>query len=336
MKSIKRLTAALLAVMMLLSFAACGGKGGSETTTEETVPPTTDYVREVKTKVAALNGPTGLGLAKIAVDKSYAYDVEYFSDPQEVVPLLTKGEVDIAALPINLAANLYKKTNGGIQILAINTLGVLHVVENGDSIKSVADLKGKTVYSTGQGSTPEYIVNYILSKNGIDPEKDIDIQYKTAHNELATLAIEGKADICILPEPFATKVRANNENYREALDLTAEWDKVCDVKLAQGVVVARTDYIKQNPEIIEEFLSFNEVSVNFLNVKPDSAALFLEANGYFEKAELAKATLPGCNIVFIKGEEMKEMSKAMFGILFEANPASVGGEIPDDNIYYGA
>ncbi len=335
MKSIKRFAAALLAVMMLLSLAACGGKDGGETT-EATVPSTTNYVREVKTKVAALNGPTGLGLAKIAVDKTYAYDVEYFSDPQEIVPLLTKGEVDIAALPINLAANLYKKTNGGIQILAINTLGVLHVLENGDSIKSIADLKGKTVYSTGQGSTPEYIVNYILSKNGIDPEKDIDIQYKTAHNELATLAIEGKADICILPEPFATKAFAGNENIREALDLTAEWDKVCDTQLAQGVVVARTDYIKQNPEIIEEFLSFNEVSVNFLNVKLDAAAYFLADNGYFETAELAKATLPGCNIVFIKGAEMKEMAKAMFGILFEANPASVGGEIPDDSIYYGA
>ncbi|MGN0545982.1 MAG: ABC transporter substrate-binding protein [Acutalibacteraceae bacterium] len=335
MKSIKRFAAALLALMMLLSFAACGGKDGGETT-EATVPSTTDYVREVKTKVAALNGPTGLGLAKIAVDKTYAYDVEYFSDPQEIVPLLTKDEVDIAALPINLAANLYKKTNGGIQILAINTLGVLHVLEKGDSIKSIADLKGKTVYSTGQGSTPEYIVNYILSKNGIDPEKDIDIQYKTAHNELATLAIEGKADICILPEPFATKVLAGNENYREALDLTAEWDKVCDTQLAQGVVVARTEYIKQNPEIIEEFLSFNEVSANFLNVKPDYAAFFLADNGYFESAELARATLPGCNIVFIRGAEMKEMVKAMFGILFEANPASVGGEIPDDNIYYGA
>ena len=249
---------------------------------------------------------------------------------------LTTGEVDIAALPINLAANLYKKTNGGIQILAINTLGVLHVLQNGDSIKSVNDLKGKTIYATGQGSTPEYIINYILSENGIDPAKDVNIEYKTAHNELATLAIEGKADICILPEPFATKVITKNTEMKRALDLTDEWDKVCDTQLAQGVIVARTDYIKENPEIITEFLSFNEISVNFINAVPATSAKFLFENKFMESAELATATIPGCNLIFVDGAEMKEMAKAVFEILYNADPASVGGAIPDDGIYYGA
>lgn len=333
MKILKRLSALMLAMLLLLSFAACGGKDGGEDS-NVTDAPETNYEREVKTKIAALNGPTGLGLAEIKADRSYAYDVEYYSDPQEVGPLLIKGEVDIAALPLNMAANLYKKTDGKIKMLAINTLGVLHVLSKDDSIKSVADLKGKTVYSSGQGATPEYIVNYILRKNGLEPGKDVTIEYKTAHNELATLAVEGSVDICILPEPFASKVLAKNESYKRVLDLTAEWGKVSSAKLAQGCLVARADYIEQNPEIIKEFMSFYEASVNFVNNENNAGAVFLAKNGYFDTPQLAADTIPNCNIVFITGEEMKKTATENFTVLFEANPASVGGEIPADALYY--
>ena len=333
MKILKRLSALMLAMLLLLSFAACGGKDGGEDS-DVTDAPETNYEREVKTKIAALNGPTGLGLAEIKADRSYAYDVEYYSDPQEVGPLLIKGEVDIAALPLNMAANLYKKTDGKIKMLAINTLGVLHVLSMDDSIKSVADLKGKTVYSSGQGATPEYIVNYILRKNGLEPGKDVTIEYKTAHNELATLAVEGSVDICILPEPFASKVLAKNESYKRVLDLTAEWGKVSSAKLAQGCLVARADYIEQNPEIIKEFMSFYEASVNFVNNENNAGAVFLAKNGYFDTPQLAADTIPNCNIVFITGEEMKKTATENFTVLFEANPASVGGEIPADALYY--
>lgn len=333
MKILKRLSALMLAMLLLLSFAACGGKDGGEDS-DVTDAPETNYEREVKTKIAALNGPTGLGLAEIKADRSYAYDVEYYSDPQEVGPLLIKGEVDIAALPLNMAANLYKKTDGKIKMLAINTLGVLHVLSKDDSIKSVADLKGKTVYSSGQGATPEYIVNYILRKNGLEPGKDVTIEYKTAHNELATLAVEGSVDICILPEPFASKVLAKNKSYKRVLDLTAEWGKVSSAKLAQGCLVARADYIEQNPEIIKEFMSFYEASVNFVNNENNAGAVFLAKNGYFDTPQLAADTIPNCNIVFITGEEMKKTATENFTVLFEANPASVGGEIPADALYY--
>lgn len=333
MKILKRLSALMLAMLLLLSFAACGGKDGGEDS-DVTDAPETNYEREVKTKIAALNGPTGLGLAEIKADRSYAYDVEYYSDPQEVGPLLIKGEVDIAALPLNMAANLYKKTDGKIKMLAINTLGVLHVLSKDDSIKSVTDLKGKTVYSSGQGATPEYIVNYILRKNGLEPGKDVTIEYKTAHNELATLAVEGSVDICILPEPFASKVLAKNESYKRVLDLTAEWGKVSSAKLAQGCLVARADYIEQNPEIIKEFMSFYEASVNFVNNENNAGAVFLAKNGYFDTPQLAADTIPNCNIVFITGEEMKKTATENFTVLFEANPASVGGEIPADALYY--
>lgn len=333
MKILKRLSALMLAMLLLLSFAACVGNDGGEDS-DVTDAPETNYEREVKTKIAALNGPTGLGLAEIKADRSYAYDVEYYSDPQEVGPLLIKGEVDIAALPLNMAANLYKKTDGKIKMLAINTLGVLHVLSKDDSIKSVADLKGKTVYSSGQGATPEYIVNYILRKNGLEPGKDVTIEYKTAHNELATLAVEGSVDICILPEPFASKVLAKNESYKRVLDLTAEWGKVSSAKLAQGCLVARADYIEQNPEIIKEFMSFYEASVNFVNNENNAGAVFLAKNGYFDTPQLAADTIPNCNIVFITGEEMKKTATENFTVLFEANPASVGGEIPADALYY--
>lgn len=333
MKILKRLSALMLAMLLLLSFAACGGKDGGEDS-DVTDAPETNYEREVKTKIAALNGPTGLGLAEIKADRSYAYDVEYYSDPQEVGPLLIKGEVDIAALPLNMAANLYKKTDGKIKMLAINTLGVLHVLSKDDSIKSVTDLKGKTVYSSGQGATPEYIVNYILRKNGLEPGKDVTIEYKTAHNELATLAVEGSVDICILPEPFASKVLAKNESYKRVLDLTAEWGKVSSAKLAQGCLVARADYIEQNPEIIKEFMSFYEASVNFVNNENNAGAVFLAKNGYFDTPQLAADTIPNCNIVFITGEEMKKTATENFTVLFEANPASVGGGIPADALYY--
>ena len=328
MKNFRKIVALLVALLMLVSFAACGKNGESgQTETEESTE------REYKTKISVLNGPTGLSLSKLKTDRSYAYDVEYYNDPQEIVPLLVNGETDIAALPLNLAANLYKKTQGGIQILAINTLGVLHVLEKGDTVKSIEDLKGKTVYSTGQGATPEFIVNYILSKNSIDYTKDLTIEYKSNHSELATLAVEGSVDICILPEPFATKVLTQNKDFREALDLTAEWSKVNEKTLAQGCIVARKDYIENHRDLLEEFFTLAEVSVNFVNTNIN-AGLYLYENGFFDREEIAEATIPGCNMVFITGEEMKAIAMENFNVLFEADPASVGGEMPDDSICY--
>ncbi len=331
MKNLKRAAALLIAVMMIFSLAACGTENTEPNTEAQTEAASSESV--YKTKVAALNGPTGIGLSKLKADRGYAYDVEYHSDPQEIVPLLVKGEVDIAAVPLNLAANIYKKTNGGIQMIAVNTLGVLHVLSKDDSIKSIADLRGKTVYATGQGSTPEYILNYILEKNGIDSKNDIDIQYKTAHNELATLAVEGKVDICILPEPFASKVKAKNADMKEALDLTDEWSKVSETELAQGCLVARKEYIAQHPDLLSKFFEFAEISVNYVN-NFQTSFQFLIDEGYYDSANVVFESVPGCNMVFITGEEMEKIAKENFSVLFEADPTSVGGEIPDEALYY--
>ncbi len=331
MKHLRRTAALLIAVIMIISLAACGTENGEQSTSAPV--ETASSERAYKTKVAALNGPTGIGLSKLKADRSYAYEVEYYSDPQEIVPLIVKGEVDIAAVPLNLAANIYKKTNGGIQMIAVNTLGVLHVLSKDDSVKSVADLKGKTVYATGQGSTPEYIVNHILEKNGIDSKNDIDIQYKTAHNELATLAVEGKVDICILPEPFASRVEDKNNDMKEVIDLTDEWSKVSETELAQGCLVARKDYIAQHSDLLNEFMEFAEISVNYVNDYQVSFQ-FLIDEGFYDSVSVVEKSVPGCNMVFITGEEMAKIAKENLSVLFEADPTSVGGEIPNEELYY--
>ena len=259
---------------------------------------------------------------------------------QANVQELVDGTADFAFCQSDVMAYAYNGTNlfeskvEGFSTVAALYMEQVQIVTTNPDIKTVADLKGKTVYSSGQGATPEYIVNYILRKNGLEPGKDVTIEYKTAHNELATLAVEGSVDICILPEPFVSKVLSKNESYKRVLDLTEEWGKVSSAKLAQGCLVARADYIEQNPEIIKEFMSFYEASVNFVNNENNAGAVFLAKNGYFDTPQLAADTIPNCNIVFITGEEMKKTATENFTVLFEANPASVGGEMPADALYY--
>lgn len=328
MKTIRKILSIMLALLMLASFAACGAKQA-----EDEEPTTVQDEREVKTKVAALNGPSGLGIMKFEVDRSYAYDVSYHSDPQEIASLVEAGDVDIAAVPISLAADIYKKTGGAVQMIAISSLGVLKVLSSDESIGGIADLRGKTVYASGQGSTPEYIIDYILEKNGIDPEKDIDIQYISSHNELAALAMEGKAEICILPEYFATKAATKNEKMKKVIDLTEEWNKVSDSLLAMGCYIARKDFIENNPGIISEFLEYAEISTNYVKEISQSAT-FLVSSKLFETKEEAEQAVNGSNMVFITGEEMKNIAASVYEILFSVNPAAAGGEIPDGTLYY--
>ncbi len=324
----KKLTALLLSIAILLTLSACGIEKIQNV--EVATEPVTEKPLPV-TRVDSLYGPTGMGMAKIKAE-SKEFNVTFHSDPQEIVPLLVNGETDIAALPLNLAANLYNKTNGKIQILAINTLGVLHIIENGNTIQSVNDLKGKKIYATGQGSTPEYVLNFILESNGIDPKNDVEIEYRSAHPEVASLAVENKIEIALLPEPFVSKVLSANQNFREALDLTNEWAKVSESELAMGCVVVRKDFAESNPAVIEKFMKLNKESVDFINSSP-KAGKMLQSLGFFDNEALALKTIPGCNIVFINGEEMKKYAQENFEILFKANPASIGGKLPDENIF---
>ena len=231
--------------------------------------------------VAALKGPTAMGMVKMmsddAASDSPLYDFNIYASADEITPKLVQGELDIAAVPANLASVLYNNTEGQVQVLAINTLGVLYIVEAGDTVHSVADLKGKTIFASGKGSTPEYALNYMLTENGIDPETDVTIEWKSEHSEcVASLAATENA-IAMLPQPFVTTAQTQNENLRVALDMTQEWEKLAsasgsDATLITGVVVGRKDFVEQNPGLVDTFLSQYEQSVAYTQEDVEGAA----------------------------------------------------------------
>ncbi|WP_310604736.1 ABC transporter substrate-binding protein [Anaerosporobacter sp.] len=290
-------------------------------------------------KVVALKGPTAMGMVKMMDDakttKNYEFQIAAAVD--EITPLLVKGEVDIAAIPANLASVLYNNTEGNVKVLAVNTLGVLYIVENGDSIQSIADLKGKTIYTSGKGATPEYTLNYILKENGIDPEKDVTIEYKSEHAEcVAVLASEENA-IAMLPQPFVTTAQMKNDKIRIALDMNTEWGALQTEQdksaLVTGAIVVRTQFLEEHAELVNAFLENYKDSVAYVNSNIEEAAVMIEEQDIIPAA-VAKIALPYCNIVFIEGEEMEAILKGYYAVLFEQNPKAVGGTIPDDAFYY--
>ena len=321
----KKLTSLLLSAALLVGMLACGASAKTNTTV----------------RVAGLKGPTTMGLVNLlAMEQngtaSQNYDLQLYGAADEVVPKLIKGEVDIAAIPANLAATLYQKTNGGIQVLAVNTLGVLYVVEKGgDTVQSMADLKGRTILSTGKGTTPEYVLRYLLRKNGIDPDKDVKIEYYSEASEVtAQMAATKKDAIAVLPQPYVTAAQMKDSSLRVVLDLTREWNKVCDTQLITGVTVVRTAYAEEHPEEVINFLKDYQKSVDAANDDLDGTAALCEEVGVVAKAAIAKKALPKCNIVYRIGDEMKADVNAYLQVLYDASPAAVGGKLPDANFYY--
>ena len=316
----KRIVAMITAAVMLFSlaaFAACSKKQD-----------------DTEIRIAALKGPTGMGMVKLADKQNYPnYTVSIEASPDALNPRIISGEVDVAAVPVNLASVLYNKLDGDISVLAVSTLGVLYVVEAGSEVNSVADLAGKTVYATGQGATPEYILNYLLDKNGV--AGSVEVNYVGEHAALATMLADGSAEIGMLPEPNVTSTLAGNDNLRIALNLTEEWNKVCSTQLVQGVVIARKSFVNEHPEAIEQFLREYEKSSAFVNENIDEAAKLIVDAGILGNVEIAKKAIPNCNISFSKGEAMHKAVEGMLTVLFEANPKSIGGKLPDKDFYYG-
>lgn len=293
-------------------------------------------------RIAGLKGPTTMGMVKLMddADKGEArhdYQVTMYGTANEIVPLLVSGELDVAAVPANLAATLYAKTNGQVQVAAINTLGVLYVVETGSTISTTADLKGKTIYSTGKGTTPEYILNYILRENGLDPETDVTIEYKSEASEVAAMLQAADEDVvAVLPQPYVTVLQSKIENLSVPLDLSTEWENVSGTRLVTGVLVARTDFINKNKAAFDEFLADYEASTQFVTDNVPAAAELVAGYGIIEKAPVAEKAIPACNITCRTGAEMKTDISAYLTVLFEQNPQSVGGAIPADDFYYEA
>ena len=291
--------------------------------------------------IAMLAGPTGMGAAKLMSDNaegksSNNYTFTVATSPDEVTAAVISGSVDIAAVPANLASVLYNKTEQEIQIIAVNTLGVLYVLENGNSINTISDLRGKTLYVTGQGATPEYILKHILRENGMDSDNDVTIEYYAAHAELATLISSGEIVLGMLPEPNVTAVLLANPNVRIALNLTEEWNRISgeESKLIQGCLIANKSFIKENKLLVNSFLAEYKESIEYVNANPEEAAQLIADNGILSKSVVAEKAIPNCNIVYMDGDEMKTQFSGMLKILYDANPASVGGSIPDDAFYY--
>lgn len=344
MKKIISLITAFMLTAALLAGCGSTGNGTADQTDKQENSGTQIQAEPVDVNVMALKGPTAMGMVKLMDDadsgnvdtENYSFEIAASAD--EVTPKLIQGETDIAAVPANLASVLYNKTEGQIQVLAVNTLGVLYIVENGDSIHSVSDLAGRTIYASGKGSTPEYALNFILEKNGLTPGTDVTIEWKSEHSECVSALAQDPEGIAMLPQPFVTTAQAKNPNLKVALDLTEEWDKVMENEetkssLLTGVVVVRKEFAEENPEAVEDFMDRYADSVKYVNDNVEEAAK-LVGNYDIVTEDVAVKAIPECNIVCITGEDMKEQLSGYLAVLKDANPESIGGELPGDDFYY--
>ncbi|MGN8762111.1 ABC transporter substrate-binding protein [Oribacterium sp. HCP3S3_B9] len=287
-------------------------------------------------RVGSLKGPTTMGLVNLMSEvesgAKSGYSFEMQSQPDVIMSELVSGKLDIALLPANVAAVAYNKTNHGVSAIDINTLGVLYCVTGDENIKSVKDLAGKTVLSTGQGASPEYVLNYLLEKNGVT---DCDVQFKSEATEIAALLKQDPAQIAILPQPFVTVATAQNDQLKVAFSLTDEWKSVSpDSKLLTGVTVVRNEVLENRAAEVDQFIADHQASTEKAATDVDATAELVAKYGIIAKAPVAKKALPKCNIVAIAGDELKTDLAGYLQVLFDANPKSVGGTMPDDDFYY--
>ena len=336
-KNLKSILSLCLALALVFSLTACGQKNddaqdGQQTDETEFTP--------ASFSIAALKGPTAMGLVKLMQESENGetsgndYTFTLAGSADEVTPALIKGELDMACVPANLAAVLYNKTEGALEVLAVNTLGVLYIVENGESVQSIADLKGQTIVAAGKGSTPEYVLRYLLAQNGIDPDNDVTIDWKSEHSECVAAMASGQAAIALLPQPFVTVAQSKIEGLRMALDLNAEWDALDNGSgLITGVIVARREVVEKNPAAVNEFLKEYAASVDWVNANTADAAALIGEYGIVDAAVAEKA-LPYCNIVCLTGADLLEALPGYLEVLYNADAAAVGGEMPDNSFYF--
>ncbi len=330
----KKLTAILLSVLLMVGLlTACGD---TQSDSSSNAP-----AAKAQVNVVGIAGPTGVGLISLMENNKNGtatnnYNFTIVSDPQQAVAAVSNRSADIAAVPTNLASTLYKKTSGNVQVLAVNTLGVLSILENGDSIKSVADLRGKTIYTSGQGANPEYILRYVLEKNGLNPDKDVKIEFVADNDTLGTLVINGTAKVAMVPEPKATACLKSNASVKNVLNMTAEWSKVSGdtSTLMMGCVVARKDFVQENPDTVAAFLAEYKTSINAVKADIPAAAQLCVTHGIIPKAPIAQAAIPNCNITFVDGAEMKTQLSGYLKVLFDYNPKAIGGGLPAEDFYY--
>ena len=339
MKKVRAIVSLLLALTLALSLTACGGQANSE----PEQPETQEEQTAAEINLYVLSGPTGIGAMNLwaAADAGETKNTYHITMPganDEVVAALSNGEADIAAVATNLAATLDDKTSGGVTVLAVNTLGVLSLLSNGQEAATVSELKGKTIYAPGQGANPEYILRYVLSGNGLDPDKDVTLRFVGEGSELLTVWQSDPEAIIMAPQPVATSILMQNENARTLFDMTEEWDKIAggDSTLMMGCVIVRNEFLQANPGAVELFLQEYAASIEKAQSDVEGTAALCEQYGLIPKAALAQKAIPSCGLTFVTGAEMKTGLSGYLQVMFDANPKSVGGALPGDNFYYGA
>lgn len=358
----KRILSLLLCFALGLGLTACGNESAVEPAPDEIVnqdstpdpAPSVESTPEaepVTVRFGCLSGPTGVGAVKLMSDAEAGttrndYEVTIAAENTEIAGKLTSGDIDIACIASNVAANLYNKTEGDIQALCLSTLGVLYILERGDkgfepTITSMSDLKGKTIYANGQGANPEYVLDYLLSANGVDPDADVEIVWKATGPEVMAELVTGDAQIAMLPMPVAAAAQIQSKQtedreVKSVLSLTEEWNKVtADSVLTMTTVVVRTEFAQEHPEAVAAFMQDYAASIEFVNANVEEAAALVEQYGIVAKAAIAKQAIPACNLVFIDGKAMQDQITGYYEVLYNANPASIGGAVPDDAFYYG-
>ncbi len=339
----KRLIALFLSVFMLvLAFASCADEsdvssdniGTSSASSEESKTEEKTTVR-----IAGMKGPTSIGLVGIMENNDNGtaankYEFTIAGAADEISPLLIKGELDIAAVPANLASVLYNNTNGNIKLLAVNNLGVLYIVAKGESVSSVADLKGKTILATGKGTTPEYTLRHILTENGIDPDNDVTLDFKSEATEVVAAMAKAENAVAMLPQPYVTVAKGKVEGLEVVIDLNEEWKTINnDSGIVTGVIVVRKEFAENNPEAVRLFLDEFKASSEYVNANVSDAAQLVEKFGIFA-ADVAEKAIPQCNITYIAGEAMKTPVNTYLGVLYANNEKSVGGKLPEDDFFY--
>lgn len=285
------------------------------------------YSEDKPLSVATLAGPTGMGMIEII--KSDEYDVQVFTAPDQITPKIINGEVDVATIPSNLASVLYNKTQGAIKVVGVNTMGVLYILENGDTVNSISDLEGKTIYATGQGATPEFVLNEVLAQNGVNAT----VQFMGAHADLANAMAAGDVTLALVPEPFVSVVMAKNKDVKVKVDINELWKEATGSDLPMGVTIVSKE-LSENNAAMQKLIEDYSASVEYVTSNTENAAADIEESGIIGSADIAKNAIPRCAISFVTGQEAKGMLEEYFSKMFESAPASIGGSLPDDEFYY--
>lgn len=339
MKKTKILALIMAVMMILMAFAACADTKTNEepTTDAEIITSENENNATDVINVSLLKGPTGMGGAYMWTksDKGETenkYNISLDTDATVVGPKLMQGEYDIAAIPTNLAASLYQKSQGKVKVIAVNTLGVLYIVTKDGAVDSVDDLKGKTILASGQGTIAEYALNYVLESNDLVIGEDVTIEFATEHAESVTKALAGGYDAVLLPEPFVSQISTKDPSFSVGINITEEWEKTGDCTLTMGCIAVNSKFYEENKDAVKKFLADYSESVNYVNANIEDAAALIESHDIMPAA-VAKKAIPNANIVCYTGEEMKTALSSCYKVLFEQNAKIIGGQMPGDDFY---